>query len=895
MPVDINKVSMDYFFRGVQAAKPQGGQPAGAPAQGGANIHAPQVPGGAAQLITQLDLLLLKAAKASAISVDGAMIQDAFQKLVDDGDMTPQSLQLLQETADTAATKFKALDRFTGRELATVFDANGHFNATSTKAGKAVAAAIKAQQDLADLLAQFGKILDAIDRQRVKNRAPMLVNAAARNKVNDLRQLCDRRILEINLLTIQMKDFAKHLASLGRNADPNVVAILKAKANELLPRQALAMHGTADAFSTINETVTAKFRALAARIDSFRSTPATSLRTEEFTTLQSEIRTLKTTVQDIRLNGVRDSEGGKMVVAKDIVEALEKALAEVGQRFESARREVMQQACSNHLETAKSLLLLEENYERSCTFGNETHAAVLQRRDETLLSMQNLYDAAIDPAKTFEELEPLFNDLSTKSTQLLVASIKADDLLGQSKARFNTMVKRCRGIASVVIEFCRTIRRMHGSDRFFTGAEALGVFNGTISISSLVEARAHGLRDEDVDPANEDANIASERQLGAGVAGTVLELTRHDGTGVLFKGEMESRTGLAYIAAGTANNYDDTQQTINLNFATKKAAEALGLARMVVNYSAGTHKGVFGFFMEKAKGLSGMDFSKGKSSSAPDAGLSARAIRQLPPEQQRQIKADIMRELNRLQWLDLVTGQADRHWANYFIHVDRNTHKVTVKGIDNDAGFSQYRTGAVKFTFDDIGTKLFKTQLKKLAGQIDSRNVDAVYMRLLNDEGITTDDHGNITVDATRLQEKTIGAFLMQETGTQSLAVPDKIDITTYNALMALKQGQARDAYLNSIRPRHSRASYNAAVSRLDDVIAFAEELHRQNKVIAENAWPAAQEVPLETGRVSVRKLNNQPKRLGGELAKNCHVGFCPSYFARDGFDKHFRHLPPNP
>ncbi len=28
------------------------------------------------------------------------------------------------------------------------------------------------------------------------------------------------------------------------------------------------------------------------------------------------------------------------------------------------------------------------------------------------------------------------------------------------------------------------------------------------------------------------------------------------------------------------------------------------------------------------------------------------------------------------------------------------THKVTVKGIDNDACYSQYRTGATRFSFD---------------------------------------------------------------------------------------------------------------------------------------------------------------------------------------------------
>ena len=94
------------------------------------------------------------------------------------------------------------------------------------------------------------------------------------NEVNDLRQLCDRRAMEINHLAYQMKDFAVHLAAQGKNADPNVVAILKAKVNELLPRQALAMHGTADALATVSEEVSSKLRPIAEKIDAFRRNPS---------------------------------------------------------------------------------------------------------------------------------------------------------------------------------------------------------------------------------------------------------------------------------------------------------------------------------------------------------------------------------------------------------------------------------------------------------------------------------------------------------------------------------------------------------------------------------------------------------------------------------------------
>ena len=70
MGLSINNVSMDYFLRGVDAAKPQGAQP-GVPVPEGANEPVAQEPQDAGKLVTQLDVLLMKAAKASTKSLDG--------------------------------------------------------------------------------------------------------------------------------------------------------------------------------------------------------------------------------------------------------------------------------------------------------------------------------------------------------------------------------------------------------------------------------------------------------------------------------------------------------------------------------------------------------------------------------------------------------------------------------------------------------------------------------------------------------------------------------------------------------------------------------------------------------------------------------------------------------
>ena len=278
--VNINKVSMDYFLRGVDAVKPKGVQQAPQGVQEGANaVVAPGLEA-AGKMVSQLDVLLMKAARNSTQSLSGDQVKRKLQKLVDDGALSADSLKLLAKTADTAAKKLKALDKFTGSQLAEAFDKNGKFNA-STKVGKAITAAVKSQQDLSDLLAQLGKSLYAMSchEERVRQANPQFngVDEGLLNEVNDLRQLCDRRATEINHLAYQMRDFAVHLAANGKNADPNVRAILKAQVNELLPRQALAMHGTADALATVNEEVSSKLRPLAERIDAFRSNPSATI------------------------------------------------------------------------------------------------------------------------------------------------------------------------------------------------------------------------------------------------------------------------------------------------------------------------------------------------------------------------------------------------------------------------------------------------------------------------------------------------------------------------------------------------------------------------------------------------------------------------------------------
>ena len=217
--VNINNVSMDYFLRGVDAAKPQGVQPQQVQ-QEGANAQIDQNQQAVGKMVSQLDVLLMKAAMASTKSLDGKQVKASLQTLVDQGLLDKDSFKLLAKTADTAANTLKALDKFTGRELAAAIGADNQYD-LKTAAGKAVAAAVKAQQDLSALLGQVGKIVNAVvrneDQVRSANAKYKGISEDLINGVNEFTMICDRRMMEIDQLAWQMKNFAVYLAANGEN------------------------------------------------------------------------------------------------------------------------------------------------------------------------------------------------------------------------------------------------------------------------------------------------------------------------------------------------------------------------------------------------------------------------------------------------------------------------------------------------------------------------------------------------------------------------------------------------------------------------------------------------------------------------------------------------------
>lgn len=881
----INSVPVDYFLRGVEAAKEaeartvgnSGGQPSGAPATAAAKTAR------AESLVQQLDVLLLRAAKSTTRSLEWRGMAPKVQALVQASVLTPAAAREIEKAANAATGTFKALGTLTGEQLAQAVRVGKNGRAaldTSTKAGLLVVAAIRAQEDLANMFAVVGKRLWS-----ATDVPDQLANAFV-----EYRQICDRRATEIQSLAFQMHDFSMHAAAEGRNVDPNVTTLLKATAQELLPRQALAMHGTPEALEQLNRQFTEELRPLAARIDAFVKDPSAAISSQELESLRSDIERMKAAVHDVRLYGL-EVPGGSVMVPKDVLTGLESVLGYAEKTFANARRAVADVVRQNMFNTIKGLFGLSEARMDEIV-NQEPDAYGLLKMGADFQNAVEDYLVAASKSETSDETRKAFANARRKADELRMGAwyvIDKFDSFKQLGDDFAAYLATARGAPTFMPPFEDVARRLQGDAKnYLSGAEAQAVFDGRVEVSSLVEARVRGLRDGDVNPATGDANLVSATHLGAGNAGRVFALTYANGETFVFKGEAESRNGLARLMVGSGKAYSLGQKTVNLNIASRTAADRLGCGDVIVKYSAGMHDGIFGFFMEKAPGMSVKDYFEDPDK-APAGGLSSNEVRALPPGERRKIRAEINRQLNRLQWLDTITGQLDRHYNNYFIHIDRNTHAVTVKGIDNDASFSPIRTGTGRFELDASRSENFVVKVKELAGKITTDQADLLAEKLLEDPGVEKRPDGTYAVDLGKLHQPILAGILSKVTGMQTGIVPNRIDRALYDELMKIKDdAEKRREFLNDLRDRIDPNALEALERRLDDVIGQAVQLAKEKEVVERDGWMDVEDPPRFQGRLSLEFQNGLSVDLPKGVSSLAIDALSESMFVRDELDDLF-------
>ena len=174
-------------------------------------------------------------------------------------------------------------------------------------------------------------------------------------------------------------------------------------------------------------------------------------------------------------------------------------------------------------------------------------------------------------------------------------------------------------------------------------------------------------------------------------------------------------------------------------------------------------------------------------------------------------RANPMRECNKLEWADLLSGQVDRHADNYLVHINPDTGGVKITGIDNDASFGSRRVG------------LNHVDVRGMEYRLDGK----IRPELIGDH-----------VDLSALTPEELNN-LRYVFGFNQASLPPCIDKYTYDELMKIDVAEYRNTMLTCM----GEAAADAAVSRLEAAIRHARVLAAHGKVVKNWESPEARDI----------------------------------------------------
>lgn len=809
-----------------------------------------QEKGVASSVLRQLDVLLINAAKRSATANVAEKAKSVGQSLQLAGSIAPEKAAELVTLAKRASKTLAALDKYSGAQLAGALcdkGEDGYGFSTNpmgvmTAVASDVKAAIDAQTALSDALYKLTNGLSRADS----------LNDEQFDTLTELQLQCDRRATEINSIVCRMHVLAADDAVNGANADPGVKEMLKAKFLELMPREALMMHGTADSLELMRTHLGQQVGALAERLDAFAADYGKDLTPEDIVRIQADMATMKAAVADVAKNGIRfkadDGTGQEKDVKIDVDKSILKEMGDVLAGIEAKLATVRQQ-CAQNVRTAfldgvrekllpKSVPLPESDPDMP--FGKYVGAVGRFMQLLEACSAGELSDEAIN-----NELRNLAFDIADAHINQ-----KLFEDLGYSKEQARGINGAVQSLEMFVDQYKALVRNTaafanEGADPMVTAGDIRRMLLGEVSVSSVVEARARGYKAEDVNPKADDANIIDSKTLGAGQSNTCYLLTTRTGEKFVFKPELEARIGLNVMPLGTGA-YSGAQSGANLSLATADAAKMLGFEDMIVKYSVGTHNGRFGVFMELAEGFTGLALAIKNPDSNPDyAAVSDLKAEIAQANDQNKVSGQIAQQLNRLQWLDIIIGQGDRHWENYYINIAKTTHDVKLKAIDNEVAFSEERIGVQKFRFSRRKASMLKRYLEHvcltICGGDRERAREQFQKCWKNSPALKIDaQRKEVTLDLFKIDRtnRELAIAYSGMTGAQTISFPDTIDETFYNKLIELDTTPGlKDAFFAKLAPRLSGRALEAARQRLDDAIAYARHLNDKKQVFKDEDW----------------------------------------------------------
>ncbi|WP_077073233.1 hypothetical protein [Mailhella massiliensis] len=297
--------------------------------------------------------------------------------------------------------------------------------------------------------------------------------------------------------------------------------------------------------------------------------------------------------------------------------------------------------------------------------------------------------------------------ISRRTAQKLMDMARSEDFQQSAVGALASMLMGAPHVRADILEaqlgeisaMCHTVE----SNRpFLRGEYVAAALEGHVDAPTIVEASLRGIPADQLEVRAGDAVRKSARVLGHGAANTVQLCTyRNEGDDVklVFKPEAGARQGLDNLMAGHMG-YEGGVRIMQINVAACRAADAIGCGNVVARSSVGMNDGRLGLFMEAAPGCTARDVRLGKPCAFTVDGRSlsfAEALSHLDGKKLgMRVRGNLMRELNRLEWADFLSGQVDRHPDNYLVFIHADTGEVKVTGIDNDASFGWRKVGATR-------------------------------------------------------------------------------------------------------------------------------------------------------------------------------------------------------
>ncbi len=828
------------------------------------------------ELSREFDILLSKAASRVRAGENDGMVMAAVRRT----NISPERQGDVWRAMERAKETMKRLDGLTGEQLADAMVRKKSKDGvivewkTKNQAYEAVDAARKAQQELSSILRA---VIDSL---------PADANEAIYCELEEAMFQADRRWSEIETIVMQVSD----IASRGRVQEEGGKGVedrLDRSLGEIAVEKSTVMHDNDRALTSFRRY----FDPIAKRIAEFSAdtTRTADVSAETLNSLVLDLYEARCMIGEISKNGVVKVETGEVmvngkkakvdvVVDRAFIDTVSRIVDDAWVKLSTMRQSV-----------ARGIALRLVNREMPSYDEPFLQPKVLKEMEDHLhlgmydtIEMLEEYESLRDAMRDFvlasakegeKALDKRASDLRRMSEQLGTSPLvrqatmeiengglekavpgkdspevvrnackRLDSLCRSDKNYLNNLVdklrKQMRGLGAAVEHLIQVTKNAKKLDEgaFRTTGALLGLYNGGLSFTSLVESRIHGYDDGDVDSSLDDVNVDKEEELGKGGFNTVTLLTYKDGREYVFKPEMQGRMQVA--GSKLLSRMNKGQHLSRINGAVQKTADMLGLGDVMVKTTVGTHNGLFGMFMEKAPGFTAEDFCHNKEMKLNGTLPILQKVRNLKKSEHEKVVGDLMRQSNRLQWFDLITAQGDRHTSNYMVDIDSN-RKVTVKGIDNDASFGVVRTGLQKFhltgkAFMSFVSNLTDTIIGCFPGRAAKEEMDKLIAQLGMKDGET-----ELTVDLSKVDNPCVVHAIRRATGIISLGAPQEIDSDLFERLVELKEGEARKQYIDELKERLGEDSeeYKCALARLDDVIAHAEKLSAEKRVYTAEQW----------------------------------------------------------